>query len=486
MTYSKNSFIYHALVVPDLLALALAMLLAAAVAGQYETGFDLSRILGMRFSMANILGAGAMAVCWVLIFNYKNLYRPRRPAARWREILLPLLKATAIGALLFAALGLMFRISLITPFFIAILWPASFLFTLILRQLALSVLRRLHVGDHNQRNFLIVGSGPIARRVAAYINENAYLGYRVIGYLDDERRDTDCGAPYLGKFLDLPWLTKKHVIDEVVIAMPIQANYSKIRAVVDYAHELGVNIRFPILYLLGDFASREIWRVRLEAMLDAAGHTHQDMVIFSGYQVGSRYLIKRLFDLTLASLSLVVLAPVFGLTALAIWLTDGRPVFFLQDRYGYHGRVFKLVKFRTMIKNAEALQDTLRARNERDGAAFKIKDDPRITTVGRFLRQSSIDELPQLLNVLRGDMSLVGPRPLPLSDYERIRSVSHLRRLSVLPGITGTWQISGRDQISFEEWMQMDLNYIDEWRLSTDIKILLKTLPVVLLRRGAH
>lgn len=422
VAYSKNSFIYHALVVPDIVALALAMLLAAAVAGQYETGFDLSRILGMRFSMANILGALAMSVFWLLIFNHKNLYRPRRPMARWRETLLPLLKATAIGTLFFAALGLIFHISLITPFFLAILWPGSFMLTLLLRQIALRVLHRLHVGDHNQRNFLIIGSGPIAQRVAGYINENSHLGYRVLGYLDDERRETDSHLPYLGKFMDLPWLTKKHVIDEVVIAMPIQANYSKIRAVVDYAHELGVNIRFPILYLLGDFASREIWRVRLEVMLDAAGHTHQDMVIFSGYQVGSRYLIKRLFDLAAASASLVMLAPVFGLVALAIWLTDGRPVFFLQDRYGYHGRVFKLVKFRTMVKHAESLQDALRAQNERDGAAFKIKDDPRITRVGRFLRKTSIDELPQLLNVLWGDMSLVGPRPLPLSDYERINN----------------------------------------------------------------
>jgi lipopolysaccharide/colanic/teichoic acid biosynthesis glycosyltransferase len=163
----------------------------------------------------------------------------------------------------------------------------------------------------------------------------------------------------------------------------------------------------------------------------------------------------------------------------------GRPVVFTQHRYGYNGRVFKLYKFRTMIRNADSMQAQLRTMNERDGAAFKMKDDPRVTPLGRALRKTSIDELPQLINVIKGDMSIVGPRPLPLADYERMDNISHRRRLSVLPGITGTWQISGRDNISFDEWMKMDLDYIDNWRLATDLKIILLTVPIVLFGHGS-
>jgi lipopolysaccharide/colanic/teichoic acid biosynthesis glycosyltransferase len=190
-------------------------------------------------------------------------------------------------------------------------------------------------------------------------------------------------------------------------------------------------------------------------------------------------------DVVGATLLLIAASPIMIISAFLIRFTSKGNALFVQDRYGYNGRVFKLYKFRTMVQDADAMQEALRQQNELDGAAFKIKSDPRITGVGKWLRKTSIDELPQLLNVIKGDMSLVGPRPLPLPDYQRFKEISHMRRLSVLPGITCTWQAGGRNNVSFEEWMKLDMDYIDNWSLGGDIKILLKTVPAVLFARGA-
>jgi lipopolysaccharide/colanic/teichoic acid biosynthesis glycosyltransferase len=182
---------------------------------------------------------------------------------------------------------------------------------------------------------------------------------------------------------------------------------------------------------------------------------------------------------------LIVLSPLFVLIALAIGLTSGMPVFFSQERYGRNKRRFKMHKFRTMVSNAEALQSELEHRNEVAGPVFKIKDDPRVTKLGRLLRRTSLDELPQLLNVLKGQMSLVGPRPLPLRDVSLFEEGWLMRRFCVAPGLTGLWQVNGRSHASFDQWVAHDLQYIDTWSLTLDIKILLRTVPAVLKGVGA-
>jgi exopolysaccharide biosynthesis polyprenyl glycosylphosphotransferase len=194
--------------------------------------------------------------------------------------------------------------------------------------------------------------------------------------------------------------------------------------------------------------------------------------------------MKHALDWLIALVAVVLLAPVLLIAGLAILLTMGRPVFFTQARAGLNGRQFRMIKFRTMVKDAEAHRAALNDRNEMTGPVFKVTGDPRITRLGTFLRKSSIDELPQLFNVLLGQMSLVGPRPLPISEQRAIRGW-HRRRLSMKPGITGVWQISGRNNIDFEQWMQLDQQYVDDWSLLLDATILLKTIPVVLLGRGA-
>jgi exopolysaccharide biosynthesis polyprenyl glycosylphosphotransferase len=196
-------------------------------------------------------------------------------------------------------------------------------------------------------------------------------------------------------------------------------------------------------------------------------------------------VIKRVFDVTAGGLGLIALAPLLAAIALAIRLTSPGPTFFIQERYGLNRRIFRMYKFRTMVANAEALQLALEHLNEAAGPVFKIRDDPRITAVGRFLRRTSLDELPQLINVVMGDMSLVGPRPLPLRDVRHFSEGALMRRFSVRPGLTGLWQVSGRSELGFEDWIRLDLQYIDRWSIGLDLKILLRTVPAVMRGEGA-
>jgi len=195
--------------------------------------------------------------------------------------------------------------------------------------------------------------------------------------------------------------------------------------------------------------------------------------------------LKRALDVVIASVGLVLVAPICIAICAVIKLTSPGPVFFIQKRYGYRRRLFPLCKFRSMVFNAPELMASLESQNEAHGPIFKIRNDPRITSVGRFLRRTSLDELPQLWNVLVGDMSLVGPRPMSIRDVSLFTETQLMRRFSVRPGITGIWQISGRSSLSFEQWMTLDFVYLDEWSLSLDLKILALTIPAVLKRSGA-
>jgi exopolysaccharide biosynthesis polyprenyl glycosylphosphotransferase len=196
-------------------------------------------------------------------------------------------------------------------------------------------------------------------------------------------------------------------------------------------------------------------------------------------------VVKRCMDVILSSAFLVLVAPLFLIVSLLIKLSSPGPVFFVQERVGLNKRRFKLYKFRTMIPDAEQKMREIEHLNEASGPVFKIKNDPRITTLGRILRKTSIDELPQLINVFRGDMSLVGPRPLPVRDYQGFDQDWVRRRFSVRPGITCLWQVNGRSSIQFDKWMELDMKYIDEWSLSLDLKILARTIPAVLKGSGA-
>lgn len=220
-------------------------------------------------------------------------------------------------------------------------------------------------------------------------------------------------------------------------------------------------------------------------MANFNAYEHSSTVIPSQMNRGGRVAIKRGMDIAVAFTLLVFTFPILIAAAIAIKLSSRGPIFFFQNRVGLGKRRFKIYKFRTMVCDAEQQLKDLETRNETGGAAFKMKNDPRVTGVGRFLRNRSIDELPQLINVLKGDMSLVGPRPLTLSDYQKFPHSRYQKRFDVKPGITCLYQISGRSLLSFDQWMLLDLRYIEEWSLPLDLKILAKTIPVVLSGEGA-
>jgi exopolysaccharide biosynthesis polyprenyl glycosylphosphotransferase len=275
---------------------------------------------------------------------------------------------------------------------------------------------------------------------------------------------------------ELESLIAVEAVDEVFITLSMDKYGPLVEEVVRLCEEQGIIVRLQTELFKLRFAR---WQVdELDGM--------PIVTIRSGPPDGWQLVAKRLIDFCASAVLLLAMVPVFVIVALLIKIDSPGPVFFRQERVGFNKRRFRLFKFRTMIEGADKQQQILERLNEADGPVFKIKDDPRITCIGRFLRRYSIDELPQLFNVLRGEMSLVGPRPLPVRDIERIDAQWHKRRLSMKPGMTCLWQVNGRSHVSFDHWVRMDLEYIDRWSLSLDLRVLLKTIPAVFKGLGAY
>jgi exopolysaccharide biosynthesis polyprenyl glycosylphosphotransferase len=338
-------------------------------------------------------------------------------------------------------------------------------------------LRAIRRRGYNYREVLIVGANERSQRLLDTLRHHADYGYSVAGVVDDEPERVaalaDVPPRYLGTCADLERILSHEVIDEVFITLPVRSCYEDIKNTAYRCEGIGVRV-----HLIAD-----LFPVRL-----ARSHFHlmDDVPLLSLTTVPENHLqlaAKRSFDFVVSSALLVALAPLF-LAVAAIIKLDGGPVFFLQERVGLNQRRFKIFKFRSMVVNAEELLRELQAKNEADGPVFKMKRDPRITSIGRFIRKYSIDELPQLINVWLGDMSLVGPRPPIPSEVEEY-TWEQRRRLSVKPGMTGLWQVSGRSEVNFEDWVSMDLAYIDQWSLLQDFRILVKTVQVVLQGKGA-
>jgi len=274
--------------------------------------------------------------------------------------------------------------------------------------------------------------------------------------------------------VDIDFL-RRNVVDEVAVYLPFGSFYRHSSEVALLCEQHGITMRFN-----SDIFGSKNTRWRAEEF-----DGDQYVATYTLHSELWPYTIKRLLDITVAACALLVFAPILLVAAIGIKLSSPGPVFFLQERLGISKRRFKIYKFRTMVPNAEKLMAALEKDNEATGPVFKMKNDPRITRFGRALRKSSIDELPQLFNVLKGDMSLVGPRPLPVRDYEGFNEDWQRRRFSVKPGITCLWQVNGRSGISFDQWMLLDLQYMDEWSLWLDLKILAKTVPAVIRGEGA-
>ena len=319
------------------------------------------------------------------------------------------------------------------------------------------------------RNVLIIGAGRVGQELARCLQENKQLGLVVKGFLDE---DHSADRLMLGRVEDLPQVARAQFIDEVFITIPSQKEL--VREVALECRRSRLNMKVvPELYDgLG-------WRAPIEQL---GGFPilalHSEPIPALGL------FFKRALDIACSLLGLLLLAPLFAAIAAAIKLDSSGPVFYRSARAGRKGRRFVCCKFRTMVSNSDELKPMLRHLNERQGPFFKIANDPRLTRLGRFLRKYSFDELPQLWNVARGEMSLVGPRPHPTDDYDQY-SLEHLRRLDVTPGITGLWQVTARHDPSFEKSLALDLEYIENWDLWLDTKILLRTIPIVLNGSGS-
>jgi exopolysaccharide biosynthesis polyprenyl glycosylphosphotransferase len=336
--------------------------------------------------------------------------------------------------------------------------------------------KRSHAAGQGRAHLLIVGSDQalVEHVIDSALTED--LPPQLVGILESDgepRRDRLLGVPILGGLDALERVLHEETVDEVVLAthtLP-RGQFARVLAACD---DLGTPMRQLVL---PEF--HEGRRLGLERQYGLPFVT-----LVRTERSTEALAIKRGIDLLGSAAALALLAPVMLLIALTIFLTMGRPVLFSQDRIGYHGRRFRMHKFRSMVNDAERQREALEEKNEMGGPVFKVAADPRITPFGRFIRKYSLDELPQLLNVLSGSMSLVGPRPLPVKEQQQITGALR-RRLSMKPGITGLWQVSGRSNLSFEEWMKMDLEYLDNWSNLEDLRLLVLTLPAVVAGRGA-
>jgi exopolysaccharide biosynthesis polyprenyl glycosylphosphotransferase len=404
----------------------------------------------------------------VLLFARGDLFadRPRRPGL------------ARIGAALFQAMvvALVFALASGEHFSSYYIFYGSLFFGVVY----ISVLRELHLRVTGwlleqagyRRRALLVGSGRHIEAVAHALAGRSRLRVDIAGYISLVPRPQN-GLRSLGSLEDLPAVLGAERIQEVIIADP---EFPQEQAVelVDLCHRRGVTV--------------QVAPSTMEILIDRAefvpGQTVPLFKLRPPVVQGIDYALKRTFDLVIATLGLIFLFPILVAIAAAVKLSSQGPAIYRSVRPGIAGRPFSCFKFRTMRQHSDQIQADLEPLNEQTGALFKIRHDPRLTRTGRFLRRYSLDELPQLVNVLRGEMSLVGPRPLPMRDFDRLEEW-HKKRYLVLPGITGLWQISGRSELDFDDLVRLDFLYLERWSIMLDLSILIKTIPAVLTRRGA-
>lgn len=432
--------------------------------------------------LAVVYAANWVAILWLL-----GLYRLRARWA-WRTEVLDLLRAVMIIAILTFATLFVVKLPDVSRLFLVGLFVAQAAVAVVSRGLLRWLFRRAREGGRNTRFVLVVGDGPSAHEYAQRIERYPYLGLRIAGFLADPGPDdprpgaaASAGTPLsravdpapgtLGRIHEIDAVLRSTIIDEVAICLPPEEG-AFVEPIARLCEEQGFIVRIPLF----------------EGISAVPGGRIED---FDGIRIQSvaygpdrtlSLVAKRAIDIVGGIAALLLFTPVIIGAAIAIRREGPGPILFRQVRVGLRGRPFELVKLRTMVPNAEGLRDDLRERNEIEGPAFKLTDDPRVTRVGHFLRRASLDETPQFWNVIRGDMSIVGPRP-PLPDEVAAYDIWHRRRLAMKPGVTGLWQVSARREEEFDRWVRIDLDYIDRWSLWLDLRIMVRTVPAMLQGR---
>jgi exopolysaccharide biosynthesis polyprenyl glycosylphosphotransferase len=480
MIPSRRLIVNHLMKIFDLFVLALSFGFATIVLNSSATHIQIGALLSIPVRLDNILLFAGILVVWHELFSLCGLYVSKRLTRR-RDQISEVCKATLLATAVLSFWAKVFHIAMIRSslVFSVSFWIFCTLVMITGRMLACSLLVALRRNGKNRRFILVVGTNERARRFAAEVTERREFGYDVAGFVDDdwagiEEFERMTAQKRCCTFSGLAEFLRHNVVDEAAIYLPLRSYYEHASQLVSLCEQHGIGIRFdPKIFNLRSLPAKD--PVHSQDHLPSAGFAEES----------SQSMAKRFIDCILSAMLLILLAPLFLVVAILVKLTSPGPIFFSQARVGLNKRQFNMYKFRTMVSNAEQLQEQLAQMNEMSGPAFKIKHDPRVTPLGRALRKSSIDELPQFLNVLLGDMSLVGPRAMSMRDYKLFDQDWQRRRFSVKPGITCLWQVAGRSSLPFDKWMELDMQYIDKWSLWLDLKILVRTVPAVLRGTGA-
>ena len=473
----------HKLLIRATRLLDLGMLVATALLViHYPSGLDTMTERSPATLPERAIDALAMLVLvfgWLVIFDYCIRYKGDRLVAM-RLQLRSLVKATTLAAFWFLIISAVFSLRSVNTIGVAFFWVIVTAVGILTRVGLKGLLISARRSGYNYRYLLMVGANPRAAEFARKIASRPELGYKLVGFVaesEESRQEWDgkgSPAPVIGMVDDIRAILERERVDEMLVCLSVEAKFRTVANVIANARDLGIVLRII----------PEASEGALLKKLHIEEFENEYVVTFFREQLLLQLLVKRMLDVGITVTALLVLSPLMAVVALVIRLNSTGPVFFIQDRVGMNQRRFRLYKFRSMVVDAEQRKKEFAHLNEQDGPAFKLSHDPRITSIGRFIRKTSIDELPQLFNVLKGEMSLVGPRP-PLPDEVSQYQWLFRRRLSVKPGITCVWQVSGRNCTTFDEWMNMDKQYVENWSLWLDFKILLKTVPAVLLCRGA-
>ena len=436
---------------------------------------------GLSDESFNFLAMPIIFITWLILFNLiekKALYRQ----TSYKKILLNIILITFIGVTTTISIDFLLKTILFQRSTIVLIGAISFLVLLLKRWTVKAYLSYIREEGLDTKNILIIGSKKRASYLVDEINNHKEYGFIIRKIIDpDSDREGILISEFSvsGKFSDLYTFVMDLNIDEVFIAMPLD-QISNIQECFEFFHSLGVNYHVMINTRISNINYETL---RLEPVLE--DYYGLPMVSFNSLNANLYSLyIKNIWEKLFATLLIIFTTPIILLFGLLVRFTSRGPIFFRQERVGLHGRSFFQYKLRSMVVNAEALKADLAHLNEQSGPVFKIKADPRLTKVGKFIRKFSIDELPQLFNVIMGDMNLIGPRP-PVPQEVKQYTTKQMRRLSMKPGITGLWQVSGRNELKeFEDWVKLDLEYIDNWNLVLDFKIALKTVFVVISGSG--
>jgi exopolysaccharide biosynthesis polyprenyl glycosylphosphotransferase len=476
--FSRRKILIRAFQLFDLLSVSLCLFFSLFYFYHDFEISSLSHLTQIEIKIIYILFYVIAIFSCYLTFSSFKLYKSRRLTERSKEFI-DALKAITIISFLIWFEGILLEIRFLTVQQMFLFWSCSVVFILGGRILMRYILKSLRLRGRNLRHVIVIGTNPRAIQFVEKIVSTPELGYRFVGFVDNQwigiKNIERTKYVLICNLESFPDFIRRDVVDEVIVALPIKSFYDQAFKIVSSCEEQGILVRY-----LSSIFDIHLPNSRLDYFENYSLIQLSHKTIY-----GYPSIVKQTIDYLIALTLILFLIPFFLLIAVLIRLTSPGPAIYAQDRVGYGKRIFRMYKFRTMSENAEYLQKDLEIHNELCGPVFKIKNDPRITKVGKYLRKYSIDELPQLINVLKGDMSIVGPRPLPVRDYKGFDKDWHRRRFSVRPGITCLWQVQGRTNLPFEKWMELDMEYIDNWSLLLDLKILIKTIPSVLKGVGA-